>query len=240
MSIYGGPDIITDGLVLDMDFGSSKCYSGTGTACTDISNSNLTGELGVAAANLFAPTFNTSVNNKFFSFNGETNARLIRIPNSTILDTQTPSVEVWIKTNATNQYGFWFEKGVVNSQYSLFQHSTVIYWRQTTSVGGLLDLITDTSSTAGLNTTNWFQITGTYVSGSRKLYVNGILKNSDSATGTLATNAGGMSIGVFGGYSGSRGYYYNGDIAIVRVYNKELSASEVLTNYNSLKGRFGL
>ncbi len=234
MTIYGGPDIITDGLVLDMDFGSSKCYSGTGTACTDISTSNLNGEL------VNSPPYTSSTNNKFFSFNGETNSRLIRIPNSTILDTQTPSVEVWIRTNSTNQNGFWFEKGVVNSQYSLFQHSAVIYWRQTTSVGGLLDLITDTPSTAGLNTTNWFQITGTYVSGSRKLYVNGILKNSDSATGTLATNAGGMSIGVFGGYSGSRGYYYNGDIAIVRVYNKELSASEVLTNYNSLKGRFGL
>jgi hypothetical protein len=49
-----------------------------------------------------------------------------------------------------------------------------------------------------------------------------------------------MSIGVYGGYAGSRGYYYNGDIAIVRVYNKALSASEVLFNYNALKGRFGL
>ena len=232
MSIYGGPDIITDGLVLDMDFGSSKCYSGTGTACTDISTSNLSGEL------VNSPPYTSSTNNKFFSFNGLTNSRLIKIPNSTLLDTQTPSVEVWIKTNATNQNGFWFEKGTVNTQYSLFQESTNIQWRH--NFGTYNQLTTTTSAGAGINTSSWFQVVGTFTTGSRKLYVNGILKNSDSATGTIATNAGGMSIGVYGGYSGGRDYYYNGDIAIVRVYNKELSASEVLNNYNSLKGRFGL
>jgi hypothetical protein len=147
-------------------------------------------------------------------------------------------VEVWIKTNATTQSGFWFEKGVVNSQYSLFQESNTIYWRQ--NFGTFNQLITTTTVPAGINTSSWFQVVGTFITGSRKLYVNGTLKNSDSQTGTIATNNGGMSIGAYGGYAGSRGYYYNGDIAIVRVYNKELSASEVLTNYNSLKGRFGL
>jgi hypothetical protein len=232
MSIYGGPDIVTDGLVLDMDFGSSKCYSGTGTACTDISTSNLSGEL------VNSPPYTSSTNNKFFSFNGATNSRLIRVPNSTLLDTQTPSVEVWIKTNATTQSGFWFEKGTVNSQYSLFQESNTIYWRQ--NFGTFNQLITTTTAAAGINTSSWFQVVGTFITGSRKLYVNGILKNSDSQTGTIATNNGGMSIGVYGGYAGSRGYYYNGDIAIVRVYNKALSDSEVLFNYNALKGRFGL
>jgi len=232
MSIYGGPDIVTDGLILDMDFGSSKCYPGSGTACTDISTSNLSGEL------VNSPPYTISTNNKFFSFNGTTNSRLIRIPNSTILDTQTPSVEVWIKTNATTQSGFWFEKGIVNSQYSLFQEGGNIQWRQ--NFGTFNQLTTATIAGAGVNTTSWFQVVGTYISGTRRLYVNGILKNSDSQTGTIATNAGGMSIGVYGGYAGARDYYYNGDIAIVRVYNKSLSASEILFNYNALKGRFGL
>jgi hypothetical protein len=104
----------------------------------------------------------------------------------------------------------------------------------------LSTFITGAATTAGINTTGWFQVVGTFITGSRKLYVNGILKNSDSATGTITTNNGGMSIGVYGGYSGSRSYYYNGDIAIVRVYNKVLLASEVLNNYDALKNRFGL
>jgi hypothetical protein len=228
MSIYGGPDIITDGLILNMDFASIKCYPGSGTSCRDLSANNFDGEL------INSPPYTSSTNNKFFSFNGE----FIRIPNSTILDTQTPSVEVWIKTNATTQNGFWFEKGNVNSQYSLFQEGASIQWRMV--LNGSRSTLSTNTVNAGVNTSSWFQIVGTYISGTRRLYVNGILINSDSRTGVIATDNGGMSIGVYGGYNGSRSFYYNGDIAIVRVYNKAISDSEVLNNYNALKGRFNL
>ena len=62
MSIYGGPDIITDGLVFDMDFASVKCYTGSGTSCTDLSGNNFSGEL------VNSPPYSSSINNKFFSF----------------------------------------------------------------------------------------------------------------------------------------------------------------------------
>lgn len=232
MSVYGGPDIITDGLVFHMDFANTKCYPGTGTSCIDLSGNNFTGEL---INNL---PYSSLGNNKFFTFNSTTNNRLIRIFNSTLLNTQTPTVEVWIKTNATSQFGFWFEKGNVNTQYSLFQEGANIQWRQVFSTG--MSTFTTSASTAGLNTTSWFQFVGTFSSGNRRLYVNGALKNSDSQTGTINTNAGGMSIGAYGGYDGGRGYYYNGNIAIVKVYNKQLTNIEVEQNYNALKGRFGL
>lgn len=231
MSYSNGPKITTSGLVFKMDFANSKCYPGSGTSCYDIGGNSSTGEV------VNGPTFTTSNNNKYFNFDATT--KLIRIPNNTDLDTQTPSVEVWIRTNATSQNGFWFEKGIVNNQYSLFQEGGNIQWRQYFTTG-LSALSTGTAATAGLNTISWFQVVGTYTSGSRILYVNGVQKNSDSATGTISTNNGGMSIGVYGGYNGSRGYYYNGDIAIVRVYNKVLTPKEVLNNYNANKGRFGL
>lgn len=234
MAVYGGPDIVTDGLVFDMDFASVKCYPGSGGYCTDLSINSFNGEL------VNSPPHTNSTNNKFFSFNGASNNRLIRIPNSILLDIQTPSVEVWIRTNQTNQNGFWFEKGTVNTQYSLFQEGGSIAWRHHISGVGLTTLRTNTVTVAGLNATDWFQVTGTYVSGFRKLYVNGVLKNSDSRTGDININTGGMSMGAYGGYSGGRSYYYNGDIAIVRVYNKVLSSLEIITNYNALKGRFVL
>jgi hypothetical protein len=50
-----------------------------------------------------------------------------------------------------------------------------------------------------------------------------------------------MTIGAYnGGTPNLAGYYYNGSMAIIRVYNRNLSASEVLQNYNALKGRFSL
>lgn len=230
MSYNNGPRIVTDGLILNMDFGSTKCYSGTGSLCSDLSSNQFVGEL------VNSPPYSVVGNNKFFSFNGTTNSRLIRIQNSTILDTQTPSVEVWIKTGATSQNGFWFEKGIVNTQYSLFQEGTNIVWRHFISGVG----VTNLSTASEFNTTDWFHVVGTYISGTRKLYINGVLKNSDTRTGVIATNNGGMSIGVYGGYNGSRSYYYSGDVAVVKVYNKELSENEVKQNFNSIKNRFNV
>jgi hypothetical protein len=232
MSNRYGPRIVTDGLIFNMDFASPKCYSGSGATCLDISSNSFVGEI------VNNPPFSSSTNNKYFSFNGSTNSRLIRIQNSTLLDTQTPSVEVWVRTSNTTQNGFWFEKGTVNSQYSLFQEGASIQWRHQISGVGLTNLTTATATVAGLNTTNWFQVVGTYISGTRRLYVNGSLKNSDSRTGAINTNNGGMSIGVYGGYSGSRSYYYTGDIAVVRVYNRALLEDEVKQNYNALNTRF--
>lgn len=165
------------------------------------------------------------------TFDGSSN--YIRWNNNTNLDTSTPTVEVWIKTNSTNQNGFWFEKGAVNTQYSLFQENTSIAWRHQINGVGLTTLYTSTSPY--INTSNWFHVVGTYSSGSRKLYVNGVLVNSDTQTGSVATNTSGMFMGEYGG----GGYRYNGQIAMVKVYNRALLASEVLQNFNASKGRFG-
>jgi len=173
--------------------------------------------------------------NNYISFDGGDD--MILIPNNTALDTQTPTVEVWVKTNATSQNGFWFEKGTVNTQYSLFQEGGNIVWRQ--NFAGSFDNITATTATY-MNTSNWYQVVGTYSSGNRRLYINGTLVSSDTKTGTINTNSAGMSIGVYGGYSGSRGYYYNGNLAMCKIYNKELTAAEISQNFNALRGRFGI
>jgi hypothetical protein len=200
----------------------------TGDICNNLTGSSNTGTLTNGVS------YNDS-NSGSFIFNGTNN--YIIIPENSALNTQTPTVEVWVKTNATTQSGFWFEKGQVNTQYSLFQEGAVIQWRQNFS-GSVTNLSTTTATY--MNTTSWYQIVGTYTSGSRKLYINGTLVNSDAQTGTIATNANGMSIGVFGGYNGARGYYYSGNIASVKIYNRELSAAEISQNFNATRGRYGV
>ncbi|MDW7641546.1 MAG: LamG domain-containing protein [Nitrosarchaeum sp.] len=226
MAIFYNPRTVTDGLVLALDAANPKSYPGSGTTWTDLSGINSSGEL------VNSPVYNSS-NLGFFQFVTDDFAR---IANNTALDTQTPTVEVWVKTNATTQNGFWFEKGTVNSQYSLFQEGTGIQWRM--NIGGVTNLTTTTATY--INTSNWYQVVGTYTSGSRRLYINGVLVNSDAQTGTIATDSGGMSIGAYGGFSGSRGYYYNGNLSICRVYNRALTAAEVSQNYNALKSRYEL
>lgn len=178
------------------------------------------------------PTFNSN-NGGGIVFNGS-NTQII-IPEISALNTQTPSVEVWVKTNATSQNGFWFEKGNVNTQYALFQEGANITWRHTTNVSSL------TAPCASyMNTSQYAQVVGTYVSGDRRIYVNGVQVASDTLSYSIPTNANGSSIGVYGGYNGGRGYYYDGNIAAIRVYNKTLSPTEVLQNFNATRGRFGI
>ena len=143
---------------------------------------------------------------------------------------------MWVRTNATTQGGFWFEKGAVNSQYALFQEGGLIQWRM--NIGGITQLSTTTA--VYMNTSNWYQVVGTFTSGSRKLYINGVLVSSDAQTGTIATNNGGMSLGAYGGATGTNAYFYNGSLAICRVYNRVLSAAEILQNFNAMRGRFNV
>ena len=63
---------------------------------------------------------------------------------------------------------------------------------------------------------------------------------SGTTTGTLTTSTGGMSIGAYGGYTGSRGYFYNGDQSIAKVYNRVLTPNEVKQNFNAIRGRYGI
>jgi hypothetical protein len=224
MGLSHSPSTITQNLVLCLDAANPKSYPGSGTTWTDLSGVNSSGEL------VNSPTYNSS-NLGFFQFATNT---FTRIANNTALDTQTPTVEVWVKTNNTNQNGFWFEKGTVNTQYSLFQEGTNIRWRM--NIGGITQLSVDTATY--MNTSNWYQVVGTYTSGTRRLYINGNLVNSDTLSGTIATNSGGMSIGVYGGFNGSRGYYYNGNLAACRVYNRVLTASEIQQNFIATRSRF--
>ena len=224
--------IVSNGLVLNVDAAQLRSYPTTGTTWSDLSGNGINGTL------TNTPTFN-SANGGSIAFNG-TNQYVVMQENSA-LNTQTLTLEVWFKANSTSQNGFLFEKGNVNTQYSLFiegSNNTINFRQYLTNLSNFSTITIPTST--NINTTNWFQIVGTFTSGSRCIYINGVLKNSDTRTGTIATNTNGASIATYGGFNGSRGYYYNGNIGSVRVYNRVLSATEVAQNYNAIKSRFGL
>lgn len=225
MALQHSPSIVTNGLVLCVDAANPRSYPGTGSVWYDAMTS------GANFALTNGPVYSAS-NLGYFAFDGVNDYAVAGY--NTALDTQTPSVEVWVKTNATTQNGFWFEKGSVNSQYALFQEGASIQWR----LGALGDLSTTTASY--MNTSSWYQVVGTFTSGSRILYINGVQVNSNATTGTLGTSASGMSIGAYGGTSGSNSYFYNGALSICRVYNRVLSAADVLQNFNALRGRYGV
>jgi hypothetical protein len=68
-----------------------------------------------------------------------------------------------------------------------------------------------------------------------RFYRNGTLTNTVAGSGTLGGS--GLNM-VTGAYSGA--YFAQGQIPVVKIYNRTLSASEVTQNFNAYRGRYGI
>jgi hypothetical protein len=188
----------------------------------------------VGATNLTPYFFPSS--NGFFRFAA---SRYFVAPENSNFNTETFTIECWARTSNLNQNGFLFEKGTVNTQYSLFfEQTNGLKLRTKSSSGDLSDLTINTSTYLTANT--WFLVTASYNNGVKRIYINGRYISTNTVSAPLSVNTGGMSIGVHGGESGSRGYYYDGDIASLKVYNSVLTDNEIFTNFQAIKTRFGL
>jgi hypothetical protein len=162
----------------------------------------------------------------------------ITMPNSSVFNhTSELSIEAWVKFDG-NSADFIFEKGNVNTQYSLFSHGSDIVFRTLHAGDGGYQSLGPSKTTAGITNGQWHHIVGSWDGSTKRIYVDGVDKASVSKSGALTTTSNGAAIGSFGGTSS--GYYFGGEIAIVKIYDKGLSATEVKQNYNSHKNRFDI
>ena len=217
--------IVQQGLVLNLDAGNPYSYAGAGTTIYDVSATALSW----TGSNV---TYNSDPI-KYFSYNGSNS--WLQSSTSTAYDSQTITMECWCYPNTLSQEGFLFEKGSVNTQYSMFFESIT----NPNFVFRTMGTVSNQSLTFNPNTyltvSAWNHIVCTYNGSSKIMYVNGVQVASVAASGTLPTGQVNQYIGRHTG-----GYFFNGRIAESRVYNISLSAAQVLQNYNATKGRFGL
>jgi hypothetical protein len=98
-----------------------------------------------------------------------------------------------------------------------------------------------TPDTYGVGT---YHIVGSFSSTNGfRLYVNGVLKNSNSTDlpFNLSGNRGINHIGVYKDSAASNyNHPFDGQIYIVRCYNRELTAGEIQQNFTALRGRFNI
>lgn len=224
---YNRPQIVTNGLVLCLDAGDVQSYFGSGTTWTDRSGNNNHGTL------QNGPTFD-SANGGSIDFDSSNDR--VAISNSTSLNPTTGlTIEAWANFD-TNSQDFIFEKGSVNTQYSLFSHGSDIMFRTFHDADSGY---TNTSVTKSNYITNgqWHHIVGSWDGSNKRIFIDSYLTKTQAKTGILKTRTTGAAIGTFGT---STGYPFGGKIAAVRIYSKGLTAEEVLQNYNATRGRFGL
>ena len=215
------PNIVTSGLTLLYDAGYIPSYPRTGTTCNDLSTTNAAGTL------VSGVTYNTSGGGSF-GFNGINNY----ISTTTSLANTAFSIICWIYPNVTPANNTFFSVGTAS------QNRQAIHLRMVTNTSFLFGMYNDdlpATVTGVTGTWNCFAVTITsgFV---QSVYQNGIFITNRTALGYYV----GTTTCNIGRFSLSTGEYVNGNIPIVQVYNRALSASEVLQNYNVTKSRFGL
>ena len=230
MSAYGGPSIVSSGLVLNLDAGNIKSYPGSGTSWFDLSGNAINGTL------RNSPTFDSSIKNGTLIFNG-TNSN-IQLGNASIfMPTGAITVSMWVNSTVVNTYKKMFVTvtagtSTIDGIYMSFGPNP--YYSYTgigTAAGG--NIIAISSSILNVNT--WYNICGTYNGTTICHYLNGSLGGTASQTGTIK-NAG---IGRISGYDNNN-ETWSGYISNINIYNRALSANEVAQNFNALRGRYGL
>jgi hypothetical protein len=82
----------------------------------------------------------------------------------------------------------------------------------------------------------WYNIVTTYDGTTHKLFVNGILISSVGRSGTIRNGIGQTFLGRF---SSAFGAYSNNYTSNAQLYNRALSQTEILQNYQLYKNRFG-
>ena len=223
MSYGYGKSIVTDGLVFYVDAANENSYPGSGTTWTDLIGSDQTtltngptynsgngGYIELDGSNDFVDTsFNAT------SYFPLTICAWVNIDDTggtqIIVDQSTGASGLGFRTNSSNIDAFWYASSATNLQ-------TVI---------------------TGYTADKWAYVCVVYDTNSSKGYLNGSLENSNtiSITSATATNdtTNNMDIGKLNDGTSN---YIDAKIAQVKIYNKALTADEILQNYNALKNRF--
>ena len=197
MGTFGGPDIITDGLVLSLDAASTRSYPGSGSLWSDLSGNN-------HDFTIDSTGFTYNAGGWFDMANGGmTNG-------DNITDATACTFVFWIRTTDA-QALFWSDD---NSQSYLgaYSISNKFYCSQFGSPTLFMNTVPRANIYDFIRTGEWIMVE---------------FKSANMSQ----TNP--NKFNTYGSFT-----FGNGDIAIIQIYNRNLTSAESLQNYNAHKNRF--
>ena len=227
--------VLTGGLILNLDASNITSYPGTGSTWTDLSGSSNNISLFNGAS--YDPSNRNSI-----LFDGVNDY----VGKNTTLNTgQDFTVSVWMYATLL---GNTRTSLVANS----YNYSSGNGWFFCTDAGGasnsfFLSIGSDypvkVSSDNIISINTWNYLTAVVKSGGRyiDLYKNGILisgATTDNGANTINYNYNNFSIG-FRDPAGTPDPFH-GNIGATQIYNRVLTANEVLQNFNTTKASYGL
>jgi hypothetical protein len=223
--------------------GHWKLDETTGTTAID---SSARGNDGTMIGGLNAATDSvTAVKNNGLSFDGV--GDFIATPNSLGSETAL-TFAGWFKTADWSNGGNPFTSIIAYSKDSGSDGIAGISYQN----GGLnayffvrnaSDVNLNANTSGALPTNEWVHIAGTYDGANIRIYINGVLENSQPQTGLLFNGNNTIAIGSKwnnGTYpTGNVSFPFNGDIDDVRIYDRALSTAEIEDLYITAVGTPG-
>jgi hypothetical protein len=221
-------NIVTSGLTLNLDAAWTNSYATGTTTWNDLSGSGNTFTL------LNGVAFNSSDYGSL-TFDGT--------------DDYTKTTASFMNGATQGTFEFWFQTSSISGGGSYyFQRNTLIGKASgpdnglgfSTTSNRLRFRLADSNldSTIELNTNVIYHVVGTWDSGGSKIYINGVLNNSNN-TANLSWYTSQFETIIGRVYVGSAGASFTGKIYSARAYNRALLQSEILQNYHVTKQRFG-
>jgi hypothetical protein len=231
---FSDPSIITEGLILNYDFGSIETFSGSNTSVYNLVGTGLTGNT------INGPTYSTDAGG---SLNLDGANDYVFTNNNILLQPANLTIELWFKLNVTltsqptsfpllidkyslgtprSGYRLLFDKGANQLQFSVFG----------TSIESIVYI-------SGANTkisTNYNCVHGTFDGTSTKIYLNGVLEHTVLGANTINYNNEDLYLGAY--FDGGIQHNINSRIYKLAIYNKALTENEISQNYNAMRYRF--
>jgi hypothetical protein len=226
MGLDHSPIIVTDGLSLYTDAVNTRSYVGSGTTVN-----GLVSGIGLTLVN--GVGFGTT-STKYFILDGTNDNIPFNIPNVGT----TLSIEMWARINSfSNGMPFGFDR------YDVWAN------------GGRLGFNTAASDIYGLTSTQvtnlgllsqWkhyvFEMRTDVSYSNNKIYINGQNQSLSQVAGTenASLRSFNSGNGRISSWLFSDVFFIAMDLAQFRTYNRALTASEIVQNYNATKRRYGL
>lgn len=230
MAFYRGPKIVRDNVTLMLDAADRNSHPGSGTSWYDLSGN------GYNAAATNSPGF-LSTNQGIVYFDQASNQRY-----QTTLNTATrpfgnsTTWECWVNcTQSINGYNMFM--GAFLPYFGFYNGNQIIF---SNDIAGSQRSIF--SPTVTLNTWYHLAFTTQYFSVGNTtnmwLYINGVLSQTDNFAGAQSSTT--TTSFTVGDGQGTPWYPFKGYVSNVRIYNRTLNGTEIVQNFNALRGRFGV
>jgi len=237
MAAILGPKIVRTGLILELDAADINSYIGTGTNWISMVSNN-TGTL------TNGPTF-SSLNGGNIVFDGTND--YVDLANTTTFNftNTTGTISLWFKTSAStaNSPMLITKSFDATGGWAIIIDTAAIPLFETKNSGGGATAFNRYVNKV-CNDGVWHNVVAVFttsttvrLNNTASMYLDGVLANGAQ---TQTTVYGGNTAGTVQIARRSSGNYYNGNISSLQIYNRGLTASEILQNYNAVKSRFGL